>query len=650
MKCPVRQPVALRLRGFIGENQVGVKNRIPLWKQRTKTDALRPGCLKCQSVPPMSAFEVSAGRRAIAPRAHTGGNQKGTPPMSKFHNLSLATKFALAFGMVCCFCLALGTYTWLAMRSISEAGAAVGEDDFPSVVSLVAARTAINQVRAADLEMLLCHTPECFGAQQTLRAQGISDFQAALRTYEPFDSSDTERALTHKFSAAFAGYQEASNRAVVLLAAGKRAEASDLLAGNSTELAIQQALSASNDDIQFNVQEGRADSQSSTDTSRRAVWINLAATIALIVLCAATGWLLTRLIAPRIARATVELERMARKDLTAHVRVLGTDEIGRLGVALNTCADSVRAILQSVAQGAATLAASTTAISTAASQTANNARTQSGKTTQIAAASQEMTATIGEISRNAEQAATASRESARVADQGGAVMQSATATMEKIAASSGTVSERMASLAHRSEEIGKVVSVIQEISEQTNLLALNAAIESARAGVHGRGFAVVAGEVRRLAERTKGATEEIAATIRSIQEESRQTLELMQESQSAVNTGIQETSRARQSLTAIIDASRQVEQQIQMIATAATEQTSASEEISHSASEISQLSAENTRGAQQTVETLRGLASLVSDLDGMIHQFHLEAAVQPTVPVAAKISSVPLPRTASAAI
>jgi methyl-accepting chemotaxis protein len=89
-----------------------------------------------------------------------------------------------------------------------------------------------------------------------------------------------------------------------------------------------------------------------------------------------------------------------------------------------------------------------------------------------------------------------------------------------------------------------------------------------------------------------------------------------------------ETARARQSLEAIIESSKQVEQQIHLIATAATEQTAASGEISESAGQISQLATENSHGAEEAVEALKNLASLANDLDGMIGQFQLDKAFQ----------------------
>jgi methyl-accepting chemotaxis protein len=129
--------------------------------------------------------------------------------------------------------------------------------------------------------------------------------------------------------------------------------------------------------------------------------------------------------------------------------------------------------------------------------------------------------------------------------------------------------------------------------------------------------------VRRLAERTRSATEEIAGTIRSIQEETRQTLTLMDQSHTAVDTGIGETGRARQSLEAIIESAQQVEHMIHLIATAATEQTSASGEISESASHISQLSTENSQAAEETADGCRQLSRLANELNQAIGQFQL---------------------------
>ncbi|MGB7136564.1 MAG: methyl-accepting chemotaxis protein [Acidobacteriaceae bacterium] len=544
--------------------------------------------------------------------------------MSVARNLPIARKFLFAFGTVCALCVALGLESYITLHGLATRAAAIGQDDFPSVGFLAVIGNDTNQVRRSDLAVLVCRSPDCVSHERASRDKAIADLQTQLIAYEPFDTSDQERALTRDFTSTFSQYRAIADSALALESSGKSAQAAALLTSPSTVALFHQASDLSSEDLQFNMKEGLDDSQASTSAIEHAIWVSVFVVVLIVLLSAFIGWQLTRLIAPRIGVVTRALERMAQRDMTAQVVITGTDEIGRLGMALNTCSDSVRTALRSVAHSADSLAAATVQIGDKASQAAQNARAQAGKTSQIAAASQEMAVTIGEIGQNTEHAATASRTSAETAELGGAVMQSAAATMEKIAAATGTVSEKMSSLAQRSEEIGKVVSVIQEISEQTNLLALNAAIESARAGEHGRGFAVVAGEVRRLAERTKAATEEIATTIRSIQDETRETLEVMQNSNTAVSTGIEETTRARHSLDSIIDSSKQVEQQIQLIASAATEQTAASGEISHSAEEISRLSADNTHAAEESVEALKTVASLAADLDNVIRQFRLD--------------------------
>ena len=544
--------------------------------------------------------------------------------MDWIKNLPVSRKFTVAFGIVCGLCIVLGIFTFFTFRSIATKSVDVSDNSLPSLILLADARSAVDVVRRQDLDLLLCQTPACTSDHTAKRQKALETYQARVKTYEPMATYPGEHDLYEKYTRSFAQYMDASDRANALLAATKVGDALDLQTSDTVQGYFDEANNGIGEDIALNAKYGTDDSKSVSSVSSKATWINVGATLLIVGLCALTGFMLTRLIAPALQAATAALERVAAKDLTVTVPETSTDELGRLAVAFNTSVAAMRGVLVSVAQGAETLSSATTQMSARSIQTAGNANSQSSKTNQIAAAAQEMTATIGEISHNAESAADASRVSAETADQGGAVMQAAAVTMEKIATATSTVSEKMNSLARRSEEIGKVVNVIQEISEQTNLLALNAAIEAARAGEHGRGFAVVAGEVRRLAERTKGATEEISGTIRSIQEETRETLQVMQDSRTAVETGMGETSRARKSLEAIIESSKQVEHQIHLIATAATEQTAASGEISESAGHISQLSVENAQGAEEAVEALKNLASLASDLDGMIRQFRLE--------------------------
>jgi methyl-accepting chemotaxis protein len=570
--------------------------------------------------------------------------------MSAIRNIPIGRKFKLAFGIVCLLCTALGLYSYLTYWDVAKKTRAMDQDFLPSIIHLSDMRGALDVLRRQDLDLLVCSSAECLTQHSALRRKAIETFEDKMKRYEPLVDAGEERNDFDATVSAYTHYREESDHGAALAASGKKSETLAFLGSEASVENFDRVLNSLQSLLAYNVKEGQKAAEEDSSVSLRAGWIEAFATLLIVALCILVGTVLTRVTAPRIARATLMLERLASKDLTAHVEVTGDDEIGRLGGALNKCAETMRTVLQSVAQGADTLSAATTEISARSVQAAGNAHAQSNKTNQIAAAAQEMTATIAEISHNAESAATASRISAETADQGGAVMEAAATTMEKIAGATGTVAEKMNSLALRSEEIGKVVSVIQEISEQTNLLALNAAIEAARAGEHGRGFAVVAGEVRRLAERTKGATEEIAATIRSIQNETHSTLEVMQESSAAVENGLNETARARKSLEATIAASKQVESQIQLIASAATQQTAASSEISESAGNISQLATESAQGAEEAVEALKNLASLASDLDGMIRQFNFDdsPSVHDSFTGSQQLASLGRPRAAHA--
>jgi methyl-accepting chemotaxis protein len=183
--------------------------------------------------------------------------------------------------------------------------------------------------------------------------------------------------------------------------------------------------------------------------------------------------------------------------------------------------------------------------------------------------------------------------------------------------------EVIKSLGTRSDQIGQIVGLINDVADQTNLLALNAAIEAARAGEHGRGFAVVADEVRKLAERTSHATKEISNTIYAMQSETKKAVSSMEEGVNEVGTGTSEAAKSGAALQDILRQINKVTGEINQIAVASEQETATTNEIASSIQQISEVMQETARSIQENTNASSQLANLAGSLQTMVRQFKL---------------------------
>jgi methyl-accepting chemotaxis protein len=564
----------------------------------------------------------------------------------KFNNLKVSRKLALGFGSVLLLMLALGIFSVVQLARVNRASVDLATGWMPSVRALGTITFDTMDLRRKELNLLLSE-PDAIPSWQNQIKQIEDRLARDLVDYEPLISSPEERRISEEFRANLAQYRDARQQVMMLMQHGRRKDAIRI-AQTEEVAAMRAAIEEMNEGIQLDVRGGESTARSSAAAYENSHYLVIGILLSSIALGAVMLVIITRSIATPIEQTMSVLGAIADRDLTRTIHIASNDELGAMATALNRTIAALRATIQTIRQSAEQLATASESISAGAGQTAESARVQSGQALQMASAMQQMSATVLQISENSQTAAEASRGAANAARNGGKKVKETLLTMQEIADSTSKVAETITRLGKNSESIGKVIAVIDDIADQTNLLALNAAIEAARAGERGRGFAVVADEVRKLAERTTKATGEIAEMIESIQTETRNAVAAMKKESSDVQTGVEKTSASGEALNEIIKMSEQVGDMIATIATAATQQSVTTDEVTINVSRISSSTQSSSAASEEMARACAELSQLALGLQSVVKRFKLESTIadpaNPTPP------GLPRAKTAAAGI
>jgi methyl-accepting chemotaxis protein len=262
--------------------------------------------------------------------------------------------------------------------------------------------------------------------------------------------------------------------------------------------------------------------------------------------------------------------------------------------------------IQQVAKGTTQQTESVTRTSSSVEQmsqaidgVAKGAQDQSAEVSKASQVTSQLSTMIQEVSSSAQAQAREAAESVTLANTSSKTVEETIEGMQQIQTKVNLTAQKVQEMGQRSEQIGMIVEAIDDIASQTNLLALNAAIEAARAGEHGKGFAVVADEVRKLAEKSAGATKEIAVLVKGIQNTVFEAVQAMKESAREVESGVVLANQSGQALGSILDAMVGGQKSGESIAAAAAKMSSLAETLVASMDSVSAVVEENTAATEE---------------------------------------------------
>lgn len=323
-----------------------------------------------------------------------------------------------------------------------------------------------------------------------------------------------------------------------------------------------------------------------------------------------------------ILRLLDELGDLADGDLTVRATVT-EDFTGAIADSINYSIDQLRSLVQTINQTAVQVASAAQETQSTAMHLAEASEHQAQEIAGASAAVNEMAVSIDQVSANAAESAAVAERAVAIANKGAEVVQATIHGMDTIREQIQETSKRIKRLGESSQEIGDIVSLINDIADQTNILALNAAIQASMAGEAGRGFAVVADEVQRLAERSAAATKQIETLVKTIQTDTNEAVISMEHTTAEVVKGARLAQDAGVALEEIESVSKNLADLIQNISNAARQQAASAGHISNTMNVIQEITSQTSAGTTATARSIGNLAEMAQAMRNSVAGFRL---------------------------
>ncbi|HVG64250.1 MAG TPA: methyl-accepting chemotaxis protein [Hyalangium sp.] len=352
------------------------------------------------------------------------------------------------------------------------------------------------------------------------------------------------------------------------------------------------------------------------------LWVSVGVALALALL---VGAVFTHAVVRPVRELAIAARRVEEGDLSVTVPVHSEDELGKLGHAFNTMVQGVRELVKGLAAVAVSTAADADSIRRFADNLSRATREQSDQLQQLVESVHQMSRGLSQESQQALTAAETAASNGHMAEEGGAAVRSAARKISELVEVVQKSEERVVRLQTSGTVVAQMLQLIQNVSNETSVLAVNTAIEAARAGEHGKGFGVVASEVRKLADRSREAVEQIEHLLKKNQEDISVAAALMRDGTTKMEEGMQLSSEAGETLSRIVSAAREIHTRVGHLAMDSTRQSNSSARIAERIQSISNNSLEAVTGVDQIAQSVVDLHRQAQQLWALAARFSARA-------------------------